>query len=238
MEYIKLIKAGIAVVCGAGVGGAAGWYFTKRHYEKIMEDRIQEEVALEVKASTEYLSKLNDEHDNNDSVHESEIPVDETSTNSEESRPKELKRETAKEKFERKWPNWEQKEKEREEFMKNPHRVRYDKVGVDPEEEPVVDEELLARNNDDPDTSFEYPSGEELAQNRLGYDDDTLYWWPNENILTERDLSILDVPDILGPRWEEHLGEFDANTLYVINHNNKTCYDVIVQDGSLYDIQD
>lgn len=105
-------------------------------------------------------------------------------------------------------------------------------------EEKEVDEVRLVQNDDDPRSDIYVINADQFAHERYGFDKVTLYWWELERILSEEDMAILDVPDILGTNWEAHIGEEEKDIVYVRNEPLETDYEVVVQHESFYAMRD
>ncbi len=136
---------------------------------------------------------------------------------------------------------------QRKDALLRPERVRYDTISKEQHkrsrEEPKdieheeVDEVLLKQNDDNPNQKIYVITAEQFAE-RNSYDKVDLYWWELERILSEDDMSILDVPDILGYGWEAKIGAEEKDVVYVRNENLETDYNVEVRHESFYEMRD
>lgn len=230
------IKYGLIFAGGVGIGGGVSYVVLKKKFEKDMEahdDETREyfkNLYLEAqKASETYFTESND-------------ISQEIEKNSSERNEDGRRAEFTEEQNRRK-----SLLAEKMGYEHNPYRTRYDLVGKneeeaeneeDPDREEVVDEMTLAINNDNPIRDIYVINAEQFAHEKYGYDKVTLFWWELERILTEEDMDILDVPDLLGYDWEQHIGEFEKDVVYVRNENLETDYEVVVQHESFYEMRD
>lgn len=236
------IKAALIFVGGAAVGGSVGWFVTKRHYEKKVEDEVKKELDANVKwakwfndEKDEEIKRLNDIIKGYETDRSGETDLSDD-YGEQKSRPRTLAN------------SYTEEMNRRKSDLLHPDRLKYDtamstrvsdifkpiKHEKEPEEEMEVDEVLLRQNDDDPRTDIYVISAEQFAHERHSFDKVTLYWWELERILSEEDMSILDVPDILGYNWESKIGTEEVDVVYVRNENLESDYEVIVQHESYY----
>lgn len=224
----NVVKGALIFVGGAAVGGGIGWFVTKKHYEKMMDEQIRIEVA----ATKEFYQDLVKE----EAVEEIVVPennkIEEAGRRAVESYTDRMNR--------------------RKDDLLRPERTRYDRGASgeaervryemfskpEKKEEEEVDEVRLAQNDDDPRTDIYVINADQFAHERYGFDKVTLYWWELERILSEEDMDILDVPDLLGMNWETHIGEEEKDIVYVRNEPLETDYEVVVQHESFYAMRD
>lgn len=226
----KYVTYGLIFVGGAAIGGGIGWFVTKKRIEKIMDAKIEEEV----KKTREWYRSLSEDTvkaDENDiSEDDIEDPVEATSEPSDDAiRVGKLAVESYTERMNR-----------RKEDLLRPERTRYDQIPYESTEdqEEEVDEVRLETNDDDPRSDIYVITADQFAHERYGYDKVTLYWWELERILSEEDMDILDVPDLLGNNWESKIGTEEKDIVYVRNENLETDYEVVVQHESFYAMRD
>lgn len=241
------VKYGLIFVGGAAVGGGVGWFTAKKHYEGIMDERIQEENQKTreyydkkyegyVKAETDVVEvwqeSNTDIESGPDSITTVANDIEEVGRAAVESYTERMNR--------------------RKDDLLRPERIQYDRGALDrisynsfskPKivediEEKEVDEVRLKQNDYDPRDDIYVISAEQFAHERLGFDKVTLYWWELERILSEEDMAILDVPDILGTGWEGKIGTEEKDVVYVRNENLETDYEVVVQHNSFYQMRD
>lgn len=255
----KYVKAGLLFAAGLVTGGVAGWFLAMR---KARADHEAENDALEaeveeaarqlgvsfVKATSidEWREKVASHfaaQSEDGSWHEPrELPAD-SHTRQMDERKDALLRGQAVEKVHTmdEWRSWADKESDDEDLQEAP---------ADNEDDPAddisvgdvvweeVDELQLAQNDDRPNQGIYVINKEQYYQERYGYDKLTLNWWSLERILTNEDLEILDVPDLIGFDWEGRIGEFERDTVYVRNEPLETDFEVIEQHRSYYEVRD
>lgn len=229
------VKYGLIFVGGAAVGGGIGWFVTKKKYEKkvaIYEKRYEEDKELIEKAEKMIFPKpeVKDEEEEEEEEMEDASPDDNLIRAGE-----------------RAVESYTERMNRRKDDLLRPERMQYDRVSynsfskqkiVEDIEEKEVDEVRLKQNDDDPRDDIYVISAEQFAHERLGFDKVTLYWWELERILSEEDMAILDVPDILGTGWEGKIGTEEKDVVYVRNENLETDYEVVVQHNSFYQMRD
>lgn len=237
------IKYGLIFAGGAGIGGGVCYVVLKKKFEKDMEEHDAEirdyfkNMYLEArKAADTYFTESDDVVDDEE---EPERAVRDLDNNTEDSEVDESGRRV----------NFTEEQNRRKSLLAekmgyehNSYRTRYDLVSKpdleeENETEEVVDEVTLNVNNDNPAHDIYVINADQFAHEKYGYDKVTLYWWELERILTEEDLDILDVPDLLGYDWENHIGEFEKDIVYVRNENLETDYEVVVQHESFYEMR-
>lgn len=260
------VKYGLIFVGGAAVGGSIGWFVTKKKYEKQMDEAVEREVKdvrewyerhyeedkeliekADLLLGTRFTSKMISEVEDTEEVVEDESPDDNLVRAGE-----------------RAVESYTERMNRRKDDLLRPERLKYDRGAVDVSggmqydrgadrvsynsfskpkivediEEKEVDEVRLKQNDDDPRDDIYVISAEQFAHERLGFDKVTLYWWELERILSEEDMAILDVPDILGTGWEGKIGTEEKDVVYVRNENLETDYEVVVQHNSFYQMRD
>ena len=138
----------------------------------------------------------------------------------------------------RKFDFTEQMNRRKEELRKR-ERIAYDKIPqpYDDLPENEVDEVEMMINNDDPTGDIKIITGDMFAHDHLGYDDETLLWWENNNLMSTEDYEIVDIPDLIGTAWKDRIGEFEPNVVYVINHAARMKYEIVRQTEDYYDYQ-
>lgn len=227
----KYITYGLIFVGGAALGGGAAWLLAKKHYEKIMDD----EISAQVKETREWYQKLAEETEQ-DLRREWEAEEEETDDDVlDNSEPMEQRDEA-----QMLIDSYTERMNRRKEALLRPERIRYETFSkpVKEIEEKEVDEVILRQNDDDPRSDIYVINSDQFAHERYGFDKVTLYWWELERILTEEDMGILDVPDILGTNWESHIGEEEMDVVYVRNENLESDYEVQVKHESYYEMRD
>lgn len=256
---IRGIKYVMIFTVGAAIGGSVGWFVTKKKFEKTMDEQIEKETLETRRFWQNYarnggfegtdIPKTNPIADYVNAIDEAD-KIEET----EESVKKMLDQpaianelDDIREKVEESYTDLMNRRKE---DLLRPEREKYDRSEASriqyntyskpkPElEEKEVDEVLLAQNNDDPRSDIYVINADQFAHERYGFDKVTLYWWELERILSEEDMAILDVPDILGTNWESHIGEEEKDIVYVRNEPLETDYEVVVQHASFYAMRD
>ena len=243
------VKYGLIFVGGAAVGGSIGWFVTKKKYEKQMDEAVEREVKdvrewyerhyeedkeliekADLLLGTRFTSKMISEVEDTEEVVEDESPDDNLVRAGE-----------------RAVESYTERMNRRKDDLLRPERMQYDRVSynsfskqkiVEDIEEKEVDEVRLKQNDDDPRDDIYVISAEQFAHERLGFDKVTLYWWELERILSEEDMAILDVPDILGTGWEGKIGTEEKDVVYVRNENLETDYEVVVPHNSFYHMRD
>lgn len=247
------IKYGLIFIGGAAVGGGIGWFVTKKKYEKQMDEAVEREVKdvrewyerhyeedkeliekADLLLGTRFTSKMISEVKDTEEVVEDESPDDNLVRAGE-----------------RAVESYTERMNRRKEDLLRPERAQYDRGAdrvsynsfskpkiVEDIEEKEVDEVRLKQNDYDPRDDIYVISAEQFAHERLGFDKVTLYWWELERILSEEDMAILDVPDILGTGWEGKIGTEEKDVVYVRNENLETDYEVVVQHNSFYQMRD
>jgi len=246
------IKYGLIFIGGAAVGGGIGWFVTKKKYEKTIgvliderewyEKRYEEDKELIEKAEKMIYEAEDTEEDVEEDSHDDNLVCA----------------------GERAVESYTERMNRRKEDLLRPERAQYDRGAVDVSggmqydrgadrisynsfskqkivedtEEKEVDEVRLKQNDDDPRDDIYVISAEQFAHERIGFDKVTLYWWELERILSEEDMAILDVPDILGTGWEGKIGTEEKDVVYVRNENLETDYEVVVQHNSFYQMRD
>jgi len=204
----EVVKIAGAFLAGIGVGGTVLYFVMKRRYEKF---ESAEDLGVHVK------NDENDKNDNNDWAHLEE---------GEEVEPLNLSNGSYTERV----------NQMKEEYTKY-GSIAKKYTGEEPEEKQV--DELELKNNDDvPEDDIYVINADQWAHEKFGYDKLTLYFWEQERILTEEDGDILDVPGIIGYNWEQHMGEFEPDIVYVRNNNLETDYEVILRHDSYYEMGD
>jgi len=222
------VKKILIFAAGAVAGTGVGFLIGKIFYEKKMEA----EVDKQVEATKEWLEKQYKEQWSADV----ETIVDQVVNETEST---EVSREDG-----RPMPYTDRMNRRKEELMKR-ERVRYDTMpdhdSEDGEEvkesDEDVDELRMKINDDNPADDIYVITPEQFALEKHSFDKVTLFWWELERILTEEDLDILDVPEILGYGWEAHIGEFEVGMVYVRNEKMETDYEVIVKHDSFYEMR-
>ena len=259
---IRGVKYAMIFTVGAAIGGSVGWFVTKKKFEKTMDERIEKEVT----ETREYYQRLAKEEvfeetdipktnpiadyvnaiDEADEIAETEELVkkmlDQPAIVNELDAVREKVEESYTDRMNR-----------RKEDLLRPERTKYDRSEASrseriqynsyskPQSEPKeeeVDEVRLAQNDDDPRSDIYVINADQFAHERYGFDKVTLYWWELERILSEEDMAILDVPDILGTNWEPHIGEEEKDVVYVRNEPLETDYEVVAQHESFYAMRD
>jgi len=246
---IRGIKYVMIFTVGAAIGGSVGWFVTKKKFEKTMDERIEKEV----KASLEWHEKHSEEDGE-----EKDIPktnpiagyvnaIDDSIKSALDQPVIANELDDIREKVEESYTDLMNRRKE---DLLRPEREKYDRSEASriqynsfskpqPEsEEKEVDEVRLTQNDDDPRSDIYVINADQFAHERYGFDKVTLYWWELERILSEEDMAILDVPDILGTNWESHIGEEEKDIVYVRNEPLETDYEVVVQHASFYAMRD
>ena len=242
---IRGIKYVMIFTVGAAIGGSVGWFITKKKFEKTMDERIEQEVLetrrywqnyaregkFETKAEkdipeTNPIADYVNAIDESDEIEEAGYAAVESYTDRMNRRKEDLLRP-------------ERTKYDRSEASKS-ERIQYNSFSKPkPEsEEKEVDEVRLAQNDDDPRSDIYVINADQFAHERYGFDKVTLYWWELERILSEEDMAILDVPDILGTNWEAHIGEEEKDIVYVRNEPLETDYEVVAQHESFYAMRD
>ena len=236
MNIPNAVKSALIFVGGGAVGGGLAWFFTKHHYEKTIDERVEELVRpekefyqnqIEEKEGKITFNAIEDENDENET--ENDIRSEDVTWGGEDSYTEMMNRRKA-------------ELAERMAFKNNLDRVRYDTLyksseSISEKQEEEVDEVRLQKNDDDPGDDIYVITSEQFTKERYGFDKVTLYWWELERILSEEDYDILDVPEILGSRWEQHIGEEEQDVVYVRNESLETDYEVIVQHESFYEMR-
>ena len=223
------VKSALIFVSGVALGGGAAWLLTKKHYEKVMDD----EISAQVKETREWYQKLAEETEQDlrrewEADEESEDTI---------ATPEPLEQ---RDEAQMLIDSYTERMNRRKEALLRPERVRYETFSkpVKEIEEKEVDEVILRQNDDDPRSDIYVINSDQFAHERYGFDKVTLYWWELERILTEEDMGILDVPDILGTNWESHIGEEEMDVVYVRNENLESDYEVQVKHESYYEMRD
>ena len=234
---IRGVKYVMIFTVGAAIGGSVGWFVTKKQYEKTMDERIEKEVT----ETREYYQRLAREG----AFEGTDIPK----TNPIADYVNAID-EADREKVEESYTD---RMNRRKEDLLRPERTKYDRSEASrseriqynsyskPQSEPKeeeVDKVRLAQNDDDPRSDIYVINADQFAHERYGFDKVTLYWWELERILSEEDMAILDVPDILGTNWEPHIGEEEKDIVYVRNEPLETDYEVVAQHESFYAMRD
>lgn len=226
----KHITYGLIFAGGAAIGGGIGWFVTKKRIEKTMDEQIAKEVMATkalyesfIKGEMTETNDISEEFEPEDPVEAPSEPSDDViraGKNAVESYTDRMNR--------------------RKEDLLRPERTRYDQIPYDSteEQEKEVDEVRLETNDDDPRSDIYVITADQFAHERYGYDKVTLYWWELERILSEEDMDILDVPDLLGNNWESKIGTEEKDIVYVRNENLETDYEVVVQHESFYAMRD
>ena len=236
----KYVTYGLIFIGGVGIGGGLGWFLTKTHYENVMDAEISSQVEETRKWYIELINQTEKEL-------RKEWEADDDSTDV--SYISEGK--SASEKIDDSVSYTEMMNRRKEDLLR-PERIRYETFSKpENDSEPVstsqrhiesedkeVDEVLLKHNDDDPRSDIYVISSEQFAHERYGYDKVTLFWWELERILSEEDMAILDVPDILGMNWENHIGEDERDVVYVRNEPLETDYEVQVRHESYYEMRE
>lgn len=240
VKYVMIFTVGVAI------GGSVGWFVTKKKYEKTMDEAVEKEV----KAVREWYEKHYEE--DKELIEKAQKVFDEVGDDIFEKQIEESVVNTVEESGRQAVESYTDLMNRRKEDLLRPERTRYD-TGVsgraervryetfsrpEKEEEKEVDEVRLAQNDDNPRTDIYVINADQFAHERYGFDKVTLYWWELERILSEEDMDILDVPDLLGTNWEPHIGEEEKDIVYVRNEPLETDYEVVVQHESFYAMRD
>lgn len=245
------LKEALIFTAGLAVGGAAGWFVTKKLDEKKIEKQVEEarerynELAEDLENGSIQIHVLRDEEtdleDDTETVSSEEEEGDPTyiwqlSEDNEEVRGEPVK-------FDPKGSLTARANRLKQEMMNRAERVRYDRYSKPPDEEEEddqkeVDEVRLAMNDDRPADDIYLISPEQYGAERYNYDKVDLCWWEIERILSTEDYDILDVPDLLGRGWENGIGQFEKDMVYVRNEIMETDYAVEVKHDSFYEMRD
>lgn len=245
------LKEALIFTAGLAVGGAAGWFITKKLDEKKIEQQVEEarerynELAEDLENGSIQIHVLRDEEtdleDDAETVSSEEEEGDPTyiwqlSEDNEEVRGEPVK-------FDPKGSLTARANRLKQEMMNRAERVRYDRYSKPPDEEEEddqkeVDEVRLAINDDRPADDIYLISPEQYGAERYNYDKVDLCWWEIERILSTEDYDILDVPDLLGRGWENGIGQFEKDMVYVRNEIMETDYAVEVKHDSFYEMRD
>ena len=248
---IRGIKYVMIFTVGAAIGGSVGWFVTKKKFEKTMDERIDTEVKMArdmyydfIEGNKEVIKKAEEVilRDIDDDIPETNPISDYVNAIDEADDIAEAGRQAVE--------SYTERMNRRKEDLLRPEREKYDRSEASriqyntyskpkPEsEEKEVDEVRLTQNDDDPRSDIYVINADQFAHERYGFDKVTLYWWELERILSEEDMAILDVPDILGTNWEAHIGEEEKDIVYVRNEPLETDYEVVVQHASFYAMRD
>ena len=244
----NFIKYGLIFVGGTAVGGAVAWFITKKHYDKFVNDEIDRRVAEESEANKKWLEEREKMVDDV----ESENDICDRDDESDDGAIVETIVNVDINSLVDKVNNYTDEMNRRKEALLRSERIRYDtiskqvkdisaikKIDLEEGENKDVDEVLLRENDDNPRSDIYVINSDQFAhEHQYGWDKITLYWWELERILSEEDMSILDVPDILGYGWESKIGSEEKDIVYVRNENMEADYEVIVQHESYYDMRD
>ena len=249
---IRGIKYVMIFTVGAAIGGSVGWFVTKKKFEKTMDERIDTEVKMArdmyydfIEGNKEVIKKAEEVilRDIDDDIPETNPISDYVNAIDEADDIAEAGRQAVE--------SYTERMNRRKEDLLRPERLKYDRGAdrvsynsfskqkiVEDTEEKEVDEVRLTQNDDDPRSDIYVINADQFAHERYGFDKVTLYWWELERILSEEDMAILDVPDILGTNWEAHIGEEEKDIVYVRNEPLETDYEVVVQHASFYAMRD
>lgn len=214
---MKVIVGGLIFVAGSGIGFGVGWYLTKKKYEAMMDDEIEEQVE----ETKRYYKELIDQN--------RKEPVGEVVKDT----PHVEKQESYTDRMNRR----------RDDLLRS-ERVQYETYSVKENHENPndiyreVDEEVLRNNDDNPSTDIFYITPDQFAREEYRYDKVTLYWWELNRVLTDEDLATVDVPEVIGLGFEQHIGRYETDMVYVRNRNMETDYEVIVKHDDLYSVRD
>ncbi len=244
----KVLTGALIFVGGAAVGGAVGWFVTKKKYDKTMDERIENEVGPSRGMYERFIEE------NKETIRKAEDILNREMKKEVESAVNEVE-EAGRQAVE----SYTERLNRMKDDLLRPERTRYDAsasrgvertrydlasktveetaptpIEPDESEEKEVDEVLLRENDDNPQNDIYVITADQFAHERYGFDKVTLYWWELERILSEEDMSILDVPDILGYGWEGKIGTDEKDIVYVRNEHLETDYEVIVQHESFY----
>lgn len=246
---IRGIKYVMIFTVGAAIGGSVGWFVTKKKYEKTMDERIKNEVNASLEWHEKHHEEENKKHVEVNIDEDKMIKAAESIHNILEQPAITSKLDVICEKVDETYTDLMNRRKE---DLLRPERTRYDRGASgetervryetfskpEKKEEKEVDEVRLTQNDDDPRSDIYVINADQFAHERYGFDKVTLYWWELERILSEEDMAILDVPDILGTNWEAHIGEEEKDIVYVRNEPLETDYEVVVQHASFYAMRD
>lgn len=238
-----IIVGGLIFLIGAGAGFAGGILIGKKKTERIIKEKYEE---------IEYLRKMwKDEIDNVRELHDvlEEIGIKKEfngfvkiEDDKLEDVPNMVEFVNGPKVIEKEESYTDKMNRRKEELFK-PERIQYetfsastsDHEDIDIHQE--VDEELLRQNDDNPATDIYSINPDQFAREEYTYDKITLYWWELERILSTDDMDILDVPDLIGYTWEQHIGEYEKDIVYIRNNVLKTDYEVIVRHESFYEMR-
>lgn len=242
------LKEALIFTAGLAVGGAAGWFITIKLDEKKIEQQVEEarerykDLAEDLENGSLQTHVHREEETDTDEAADVEEETDdpvyiwELSEDDEEVRGESVK-------FDPKESLTARLNRMKQEMMDRAERVRYDRYSKPPDEEEEddqkeVDEVRLAMNDDRPADDIYLISPEQYGAERYNYDKVDLCWWELNRILSTEDYDILDVPELLGSGWENGIGQFEKDMVYVRNEIVETDYAVEVKHDSFYEMRD
>lgn len=217
----KYLFGGLMLAAGLGIGGGISYLICKKKYEQKLVDELDKNQKY-------YIDLLGYKEPD-----EKDIPEDlkEEAENAEI----EVKQVINEEGKTYKYTN--NINSRKEEFLKNRGRIRYDKL-PDPLQEETkeeVDEVTLSVNNDNPSRDICIITSDQFAREHLNFEKETLLWWPRNKLVSTEDYEILDVPDLIGTEWQDRIGEFEKDTVYVRNFGAETDYEIVEQKENYYE---
>lgn len=223
----KYVSGALIFVAGAGIGFGVSWFIINK---KIFELRLEEELNKNEEYYLDLEHRLglyfNDDYEDEES--EEPFEDDESPFPEPEEEPKE-----------KRTMNYTEKMNLRKEKLIHKGKIAYDRISiVSDDETKEVDEAQLVVNNDNPRNDILIITPEQFGRERLGYDKETFYWWASNHLMTTEDGDILNVPDLIGNEWEDRIGEFEKDTVYVRNNGAESDYQIIQQSEDYYDYYD
>lgn len=233
------LKPALIFTAGLVAGGAAGWFTTRTVLNKKREEEIDSEIDKQVKESREWYHdavKAFEKFQAKTDISETEVDTEDDNVEKVEveevSKPRSY---TAR--MNQNKEDLMRRERTRYERTSNEYRERKRAIRDlrEAEAQEEVDEALLSLNNDNPNNDIFIITPEQFGKERFDHNKLTLYWWPRNNLLTDEDGNILDIPDLLGMDWQGRIGEFEEHTVYVRNNQTDADYGVVEQEGSYHD---
>lgn len=217
----KYIAHGLIFAAGLAIGGASTFFICRKLYNAKLEEEKEKDQQY-------YLELLG----------YSEESIDAPSEEDFETESSEVEEKTLTEEEIRNMTYTEFMNRKKNEAIRNTNRVRYDRIPRNFDPEPEVDEVTMAINNDNQDKDILIITSDQFAREHLGFDKETLLWWPANKILSTEDYEIVDVPDLIGTEWQDRIGEFEPNMVYVRNMIAEADYEIQEQHEDFYDYKE
>ena len=225
----KYLSGAIVFIAGFGAGFGVSYILQKQKFEQKLNEEALKNQDYYIKLAGYSASEWQPDRE----VAKTLSKNDDEAEKSEEKQPEE-------EKDQRKFDFTEEMNR-RKEVLKRRERIAYDKIPPnyeDNEAENEVNELEMMINNDDPTGDIKIISSDMFFHDYMGYEDETLLWWEQNHILSTEDYDILDIPDLIGTEWQNRIGEFEPNAVYVVNHTARTKYEIVRQSDDYYDYKD